>query len=129
MSLLINAIEAMPNGGNITIVLTEDQDLAIIKIIDEGTGILEKDLPNIFEPFYSTKEASKGTGMNFCSFLTRLATSDLMSRKRKSIRVLLSLFQIISPVRNLKVTLKRRSSGVRCRANINLVLLNRSLLA
>ena len=63
MSLLINAIEAMPNGGTITIALTQNQDLAVIKIIDEGTGILEKDLPNIFEPFYSTKEASKGTGL------------------------------------------------------------------
>jgi two-component system NtrC family sensor kinase len=63
MSLLINAIEAMPNGGTITVALTQNQDLAVIRIIDEGTGILEKDLPNIFEPFYSTKEASKGTGL------------------------------------------------------------------
>lgn len=63
MSLLINAIEAMPNGGTITVALSRNKDLAIIRIIDEGTGILEKDLPNIFEPFYSTKEASKGTGL------------------------------------------------------------------
>ena len=63
MSLLINAIEAMPNGGTITVVLIQNQDFAVIRIIDEGTGILEKDLPNIFEPFYSTKEASKGTGL------------------------------------------------------------------
>jgi two-component system, NtrC family, sensor kinase len=63
MSLLINAIEAMPNGGCITITLSKTMDLAVIKIIDMGTGILEKDLPNIFEPFYSTKEASKGTGL------------------------------------------------------------------
>jgi two-component system NtrC family sensor kinase len=63
MSLLINAIEAMPNGGTITVALSKTDDLAVIRIIDEGTGILEKDLPNIFEPFYSTKEASKGTGL------------------------------------------------------------------
>jgi two-component system, NtrC family, sensor kinase len=63
MSLLINAIEAMPNGGTITVSLTKAEDTAVIKIIDQGTGILEKDLPNIFEPFYSTKEASKGTGL------------------------------------------------------------------
>ena len=63
MSLLINAIEAMPNGGTITVALTKTPDLAVVRIIDEGTGILEKDLPNIFEPFYSTKEASKGTGL------------------------------------------------------------------
>jgi two-component system NtrC family sensor kinase len=63
MSLLINAIEAMPNGGTITVSLGGNQELAEIKIKDEGTGIADKDLPNIFEPFYSTKEASKGTGL------------------------------------------------------------------
>ncbi|MDR3609502.1 MAG: HAMP domain-containing sensor histidine kinase, partial [Ignavibacteriaceae bacterium] len=63
MSLLINAIEAMPNGGSITVSLSQNEELAVIKIIDEGTGIADKDLPNIFEPFYSTKEASKGTGL------------------------------------------------------------------
>jgi two-component system NtrC family sensor kinase len=63
MSLLINAIEAMPHKGTITIRVTKEESHAIIRIIDEGTGINEKDLPHIFEPFYSTKEASKGTGL------------------------------------------------------------------
>jgi two-component system NtrC family sensor kinase len=63
MSLLINAIEAMPNGGKITIRLTHEKKQATIRIIDEGTGISEKDMPHIFEPFYSTKEAATGTGL------------------------------------------------------------------
>ncbi|MDR3628292.1 MAG: HAMP domain-containing sensor histidine kinase [Ignavibacteriaceae bacterium] len=63
MSLLINAIEAMPNGGKITIRVTNEKKQAIIRIIDEGTGISEKDLPHIFEPFFSTKEAATGTGL------------------------------------------------------------------
>jgi two-component system, NtrC family, sensor kinase len=63
MSLLMNSIEAMPNGGKITINLTLDSNNATIRIIDEGTGISDKDLPHIFEPFYSTKEASNGTGL------------------------------------------------------------------
>ncbi|MFZ0454625.1 MAG: HAMP domain-containing sensor histidine kinase [Ignavibacteriaceae bacterium] len=63
MALLINAIEAMPNGGKITVKIDETGDYAIIRIADEGTGISEKDLPHIFEPFYSTKEAPKGTGL------------------------------------------------------------------
>jgi two-component system NtrC family sensor kinase len=63
MSLLMNSIEAMPNGGKITINLTMDKNNFILRIMDEGTGISNKDLPHIFEPFYSTKEAANGTGL------------------------------------------------------------------
>ncbi|MDP3150412.1 MAG: HAMP domain-containing sensor histidine kinase [Ignavibacteria bacterium] len=63
MSLLINSTEAMPNGGKITIKLIREKEKVVIKVADEGTGIGEKDLPHIFEPFYSTKEASNGTGL------------------------------------------------------------------
>jgi two-component system NtrC family sensor kinase len=63
MSLLMNSIEAMPNGGKITINLTMDKNNLILRIMDEGTGISNKDLPHIFEPFYSTKEAANGTGL------------------------------------------------------------------
>ena len=63
MSLLINSIEAMPNGGKITIKVTPEKKNVLVRIIDEGTGISDKDLPHIFEPFYSTKEASNGTGL------------------------------------------------------------------
>ena len=63
MSLLINAIEAMPNGGKITVKLEMEKNSAVIRITDEGIGISEKDLSHIFEPFYTTKEASRGTGL------------------------------------------------------------------
>lgn len=63
ISLLINAIEAMPNGGTLKVKLSCDEQNATIRIIDEGYGISEKDLPHIFEPFYSTKQKSKGTGL------------------------------------------------------------------
>ncbi len=63
ISLLMNSIEAMPNGGKIILNLTYEKNNVVLRIIDEGTGISDKDLPNIFEPFYSTKEASAGTGL------------------------------------------------------------------
>ena len=63
ISLFINSIEAMPHAGKIRVRVTVDEKNVFIRIIDEGTGISEKDLPHIFEPFYSTKEASKGTGL------------------------------------------------------------------
>jgi two-component system NtrC family sensor kinase len=63
MSLLINSIEAMTNKGKIIVNVTKNINSVVVKIIDQGTGIAEKDLPYIFEPFYSTKEASSGTGL------------------------------------------------------------------
>lgn len=63
MALLVNSIEASPNGGTITIDIKREKSNIVIRIIDEGTGISDRDLPHIFEPFFSTKEAANGTGL------------------------------------------------------------------
>jgi signal transduction histidine kinase len=46
-----------------TVKVYKEKQFAIIKIKDEGVGISPKDLPMIFEPFFSTKEAAQGTGL------------------------------------------------------------------
>lgn len=64
MAVMLNAIEAMSTNGTLTIRTNKkDNNKIEIKIIDNGKGIPEKDLPFIFEPFYSTKDATKGTGL------------------------------------------------------------------
>lgn len=64
ISLLINAIESMHNkGGEIKINLSAESGNAVLRIKDQGDGISQKDLPFIFEPFYTTKDAMKGTGL------------------------------------------------------------------
>ncbi len=62
-NLITNAIEAMPEGGNLRIVTDSDNGNVIIKVTDTGTGIEEDNLKKIFEPFFTTKQMGKGTGL------------------------------------------------------------------
>jgi PAS domain S-box-containing protein len=66
MALLINAADAMNDQGTVTIRTkrgTSDAEAAIAEVIDDGVGIPRNELPKIFEPFYTTKPAGRGTGL------------------------------------------------------------------
>jgi len=65
LALLMNAIEAMPNGGRLRVVTSHEahQHAGRVAISDEGPGIPEDVLAHIFEPFFTTKEEGKGVGL------------------------------------------------------------------
>jgi two-component system NtrC family sensor kinase len=64
LNIITNAVQAMQNGGDLTIRLISENGSKIkVSIQDTGTGIPEEHLPNIFDPFFSTKEVGKGTGL------------------------------------------------------------------
>ena len=63
INLIKNAIEAMPEGGNITISVKEKQEKVQIIFKDEGIGIPEVDIQKIGDPFYTTKENGNGLGL------------------------------------------------------------------
>lgn len=58
-----NAVDAMPNGGILTIELDGNQDQLEIKVSDTGNGISKSNMDKIFTPFFTTKELGKGTGL------------------------------------------------------------------
>lgn len=58
-----NAVEAMPEGGKLTIELTDNDAEVIIRISDTGSGISQEHMDKIFTPFFTTKELGKGTGL------------------------------------------------------------------
>ncbi len=58
-----NAVEAMPDGGELNIYIRGDEDTVTVTIADTGTGISKKDMDNLFTPFFTTKLAGKGTGL------------------------------------------------------------------
>ncbi|MBC7361387.1 MAG: PAS domain S-box protein [Candidatus Aminicenantes bacterium] len=63
INIILNALDAMPGGGTLTIETLQKDTSAIIKIADTGTGIKPEHLPRIFDPFFTTKGIGKGTGL------------------------------------------------------------------
>jgi PAS domain S-box-containing protein len=66
LNLITNAIEAMPHGGNLTIITELNGNFFMVKIHDTGKGIPEKDIIKIFDPFFSTKPQGVGLGLSIC---------------------------------------------------------------
>ncbi len=62
-NLTKNAVDAMPEGGTLTISLAEDDEMVKIQFADEGGGIPENHMNKLFTPFFTTKKAGKGTGL------------------------------------------------------------------
>jgi len=64
LNVIINSIEAMPEGGTMTISTSIEKDLFVVKIQDTGEGIREEDIIKIFDPFFSTKSTGVGLGLS-----------------------------------------------------------------
>ncbi len=88
LNMLINARQAMPNGGRITIKLCHDAEADMVDLVvrDNGSGIPPEALPRIFEPFFTTKTGPDGSGKGGTGL--GLATCrDIIESHRGRIRV------------------------------------------
>ena len=63
LNLFLNARDAMPTGGWLSIASRVEGTRAVVEVADTGTGIASGDLPRIYEPFFTTKGVGQGTGL------------------------------------------------------------------
>jgi two-component system NtrC family sensor kinase len=63
INIAANAIDAMKEGGKLSIRTYKSDGKVVVEIADTGVGIPEEHLSKIFDPFFTTKEVGKGTGL------------------------------------------------------------------
>ena len=63
LNIVLNAVDAMPEGGAIDIRLESDESAAILTIADDGPGMDDETRERIFEPFFTTKPIGSGSGL------------------------------------------------------------------
>ena len=63
INLLLNAMNAMPNGGTVDILAEQAAGEVLVRVTDTGEGISREDLDKIFDPFFTRAPLGKGTGL------------------------------------------------------------------
>jgi two-component system, NtrC family, sensor kinase len=63
INIILNALDAMPGGGQLGIALAAEAGSVVVRISDTGTGIKPEHRSRIFDPFFTTKGVGKGTGL------------------------------------------------------------------
>ncbi len=81
-NLIINALQAMPEGGQLTITLSKNEDAVFINIQDTGVGISEEDLPKIFQPLFTTKPRGQGFGLSVCKRLVEAHNGSIIVKSQ-----------------------------------------------
>jgi signal transduction histidine kinase len=75
MNLAVNARDAMPGGGRLSIAVARDGDDAVLTVVDTGVGMTPEVRKRIFEPFFSTKHPTEATGLGLSTVYGIVAQS------------------------------------------------------
>lgn len=119
-NLVINAVDAMPHGGNITLTATVKQGVMIrpgapenvserwvcIEVTDTGEGIPRENLVDVFEPFFTTKPRGMGTGLGLAQVygIVQQQGGDIAVESEAGAGTSFTLFLRPAPTQQLKIT-------------------------
>ncbi len=101
INILSNSLEAMPDGGEISIRAEQADGFVVVRISDNGAGISKENLRKAFDPFFTTKEVGMGTGLGLA------ICYGIISQHHGMIEI------ANAPVRGTVVTIKLPTEGKR----------------
>ncbi|HLE72311.1 MAG TPA: ATP-binding protein [Vicinamibacteria bacterium] len=81
LTIMHNSLDAMPSGGHLTVTTVDAPECVRARIQDDGEGIPESVLPQIFRPFFTTKSEGRGTGLGLS------IVQEILASHRATIRV------------------------------------------
>lgn len=82
LNLIINAFEAMPNGGKLAVSSAVVDDGVDVIFRDDGVGMTPQQVRNLYHPFYTTKSNGTGLGLSVCQGIVRSYGGDICVRSQ-----------------------------------------------
>lgn len=111
--VVLNAAEAMPFGGEILIESKVDGKMAVLEIKDQGSGMNDGEMKNIFQPFFTTKEGlARGLGLSIAARIIILHNGrlDVESEPGRGSTFIIRI-PLIDPDQTALYSVKKKSSG------------------
>ncbi len=105
VNLITNSVQAMPNGGKLTIKAFIDTNKTVITIEDTGVGIPNEIRHKIFQPLMTTKSKGQGLGLAVAKRLVEAQNGNIVFESERGVGTKFTItFQLVSPGRNLNLT-------------------------
>lgn len=83
INLIKNALDAMPDGGTLTVSTAVRNGSVVVEVADTGTGISEEDMGKIFEPYFTTKDFSSGLGLTLVYKIIKEHSGEIFLRSKE----------------------------------------------
>jgi signal transduction histidine kinase len=81
-NLITNAVQAMPEGGELTVDASKSDEEALVSFHDTGVGIPQEDFSKLFSPFFTTKAKGQGLGLPVCKRLVEAHGGEITVESR-----------------------------------------------
>jgi PAS domain S-box-containing protein len=83
INLIKNALDAMPDGGILTVSTSYREGSVVVEVADTGVGIAEEDVTKIFEPYFTTKDFSSGLGLTLVFKIIKEHNGEISLRSKE----------------------------------------------